>query len=231
MATRPVFIPLEQGLIGVKEKMLDFKWAPGMAPSQKKKSIQELHAVARAHEIEPVLEISSKSEDDLGVKLSAFNLSFITKKHMDRYTVESAFQGSKVFEKGGPFLDIMKLDPLSAKRDIRLKESGNLIGFNFLGKAFPTEPKTFFYDWLYIHALNENKHLAEKLVNYKGFTDIEFNPKKSINCQGYAAALYLSLKLNNQLDAALSSLNTFMLLTKEQYTHQLRITPVQQKMF
>jgi hypothetical protein len=213
MATRPVFIPLEQGLIGVKEKMLDFKWAPGMAPSQKKKSIQELHAVARAHEIEPVLEISSKSEDDLGVKLSAFNLSFITKKHMDRYTVESAFQGSKVFEKGGPFLDIMKLDPLSAKRDIRLKESGNLIGFN------------------YIHALNENKHLAEKLVNYKGFTDIEFNPKKSINCQGYAAALYLSLKLNNQLDAALSSLNTFMLLTKEQYTHQLRITPVQQKMF
>lgn len=230
MATRPIFIPLEHGKIGVKEKMIEFTWAAGMATSQKQKSIRDLHRVAGIHGHEAVLEISSKSENDLGVKLSAFNLKFTTKKLGETYTVESAFQGSKVFEKGGPFVDMMKLDSRSAKKDLRLKNSGNLIGFNFLGKDFPTEPRTFFYDWLYINALNQNKELANELSSYSGFTDIEFNPKKSINCQGFAAALYLSLKHNNQLDAALSSINTFFKLTHKQYLNQLRATPVQQKM-
>ncbi|USD38555.1 hypothetical protein [Ferrimonas sp. SCSIO 43195] len=231
MAIRPVFIPAPNGQLGVVEKMLDFKWVAGMAVTQKQKSIRELHQTASTVGISPVLEISSKSESELGQKLSAFNLTFTTKKHKQTYTVESAFQGSKVFENGGPFIDLMTAKPKDAKRDIRLKEAGNLVGFNFLGKSFPPEPKTFFYDWLYINALCQNSELADQVCDFSGFTDIEFNPKKSINCQGYAAALYLSLKTNNRLSQALASPSEFLRITREQYKNQLRATPIQNKMF
>ncbi len=43
------------------------------------------------------------------------------------------------------------------------------------------------------------------LLRYDGFSDIEFNPKKSINCQAAAAALYKALVREKQLDSALTS--------------------------
>ena len=51
-----------------------------------------------------------------------------------------------------------------------------------------------FYDWLYIRALAQNSELALSLMEYNAFTDIAFNPKKSINCQANSAALFVSLK-------------------------------------
>ncbi|MDN5802520.1 MAG: hypothetical protein L0H34_08495, partial [Psychrobacter sp.] len=39
-----------------------------------------------------------------------------------------------------------------------------------------------------------NSNLKEEALNYNAFTDIEFNPKKSINCQAYSLALYVSLE-------------------------------------
>jgi hypothetical protein len=55
------------------------------------------------------------------------------------------------------------------------------------------EPKTAFYDWLYINALHKHPELAEQVLLYSAFSDIAFNPERSINCQAYAAALYISL--------------------------------------
>ena len=230
MATRPIFCPVcdHTSQVGVIEKMMDFKWHAGLAASQKKKSIQELHIVAKNNGIESILEISSKSEDELGIALSAFNLCITTKVKNNRFTVETAFQGSKVFERGGPYLDLIGMDSRAAKKDIRLKESGNLIRFEFFDKKFPNQPRTFFYDWLYINALMQNKDLAHQVESYDGFSDIEFNPKKSINCQAYAVALYVSLKKSNQLEIALSSPESFLELTLSQYSNQLRATPVQQ---
>lgn len=46
MATRPIFIP-KANTIGVTEKMLEFQWHSGFAVSQKQKSVEELHMVAR----------------------------------------------------------------------------------------------------------------------------------------------------------------------------------------
>ena len=46
-----------------------------------------------------------------------------------------------------------------------------------------------FYSWIYLNALMQNKSLMEKILTYDAFTDIEFNPKKSINCQAYSAAM------------------------------------------
>jgi hypothetical protein len=38
------------------------------------------------------------------------------------------------------------------------------------------------------------------LNGYAGFTDIEFNPRKSINCQARSIALFLALMKRNLLD-------------------------------
>ncbi|HAS6761831.1 TPA: hypothetical protein GRI81_02780 [Vibrio parahaemolyticus] len=230
MAKRPVFSAYKDE-VGVQEKLVEFKWYSGFAVSQKQKSIQSLHAEARVYGFEDLLEISSKSENELGVALSAFNLLITTKKHKRSFSVESAFQGSKVFERGGPYTDLFCVDSLSAKRDIRIKESGNLIKFQFFGTEFPNEPRTFFYDWLYINALVQNADLCTQIREFDGFTDIEFNPEKSINCQAHSIALYLSLKHNGVLERALSSPKEFLTLTKNHYENQTRNVTVQKHMF
>lgn len=222
MAIRPIFIPETGDVCGAKEKLVDFKWFSGFSKSQKQKSIVELHSTARALGYENILEVSSKSEDELGVCLSAFNLTITTPKNNNRFTVETAFQGSKVFTKGGPYKDLFGMDSLAAKKDIRLKESGNLIAFEFYDKKFPLEPKTFFYDWLYINALVQNKELADSVIKYDGFTDIEFNPQKSINCQAHAVALYVSLHKHKQLETALSSPSDFLSILSNHYNKQKR---------
>lgn len=193
MAKRPIFLPRQDGKIGVKSEMVNFTWYPGFSKSQKQKSISELHQAASEIGISPILEISSKSEVELGVSLSAFNLLITTKKDKKSFSVESAFQGSKVFEKGGPYRDLFTKSSRDAKKDERIKNSGSILKFEFFGKSFPKEPKTAFYDWLYINALSQNVELAKELISYEAFSDIEFNPEKSINCQAHSAALYVSL--------------------------------------
>ena len=64
----------------------------------------------------------------------------------------------------------------------------------------PLIPRTAFYDWLYINALMENADLAEQVMEYDAFTDIEFNPNKSINCQARAAALFVAMKKLGRLE-------------------------------
>ena len=153
MAVRPLFVPKDSS-VGVTEKRIDFQWFPGLSASQKKKSIEALHSVVHEMGYERILEISSKSKVDLGVDLSAFNLRIKTKKYGNEFTVETAFQGSKVFERGGPYKDLFGLDSRSAKKDIRLKESGNLVQFEFFGKKFPLIPRTYFYDWFILMPFN-----------------------------------------------------------------------------
>jgi len=230
MAIRPIFIPNLKMPPGVEEKLIDFKWHPGMAKIQKQKSIVELHSSAKAIGLERILEISSKSEDELGVMLSAFNLLITTKKNNNSFTVETAFQGSKVFDRGGPYKDLFGMDSRSAKKDIRLKESGSLKRFEFFGHKFPLEPRTFFYDWIYINALVQNEHLAEEVIIYDGFSDIEFNPKRSINCQAHSVAVYVSLVKNNLLNDALLGPDSFLNILNMHYEKQKRNIGVQESL-
>ena len=103
----------------------------------------------------------------------------------------------------------------TAKKDPRLKESGPLIGFELNGQQFPLEPKTFFYDWLYINAVRANPTLSESLCGYNAFTDIEFNPKKSINCQARSAAIYVSLFRAGLLEKAIENADRFRAVVYE----------------
>ena len=209
MARRPIFVPLLDGKRYVLERYVDFTWHAGFAKTQKQKSIRELHEMAkRDYQVINPLEVSSKSEDPLGVALSSFNLSFTTQKGRT-LTVEAAFQGSKVFDRGGPFLDILGMRPIDAKRDPRLKNSGALQKFQFFGSDWALEPKTAFYDWLYINALLKNPNLAEDVTDRDGFTDIEFNPERSINCQARSVALFCALYHNDKLNFAMESRENF----------------------
>jgi hypothetical protein len=74
MAERPVFVPAFDGSLLVEEVPIRFHWHPGLAPSQKKKNVIELHQAASAQGLTPLLEISSKSDWEVGQKLSAFHL-------------------------------------------------------------------------------------------------------------------------------------------------------------
>ena len=86
-----------------------------------------------------------------------------------------------------------------AKKDERLKNSGNLIAFEYRDTRWKLEPKTAFYDWIYLNALNLNDDLKQQALAYDAFTDIEFNPQKSINCQAYSIALFVALTKRNLL--------------------------------
>jgi len=207
MAQRPVFIPWPENGALVNEVPVEFTWHAGMAASQKKKNVVALHDMAATHGLAPLLEISSKSEREIGRKLSAFNLK------VDIYgrqtTLECAFQGSKVFEDGGPFTDLYWVESREAKRDTRLKESGRLIGFVFEDTKFPLSPSTAFYDWLYIRALYPHRDWLTRLHKCAGFTDIEFNPNRSINCQARSCATFLALQQRGELDKSANSFAYF----------------------
>jgi hypothetical protein len=209
MASRPIYIPQIEGDALVKTEMVEFTWSPGMAPSQKQKNIRALHASAKENlHLDPILEISSKSESPLGVALSAFNLMITTSKGRT-FSVESAFQSSKVFEGDVQFIDLLDKTSREAKKDERLKNAGRLVKFRFYGQEWALEPFTAFYDWLYVNALRKSEH-AKTVLEYAAFTDIEFNPKKSINCQAYAVALYCALEKRGELEEACQSQESFL---------------------
>lgn len=209
MATRPVFVVslTQQHFVKVN---ISFEYFSGFSISQKQKCIQSLHnAFLKNNKDKSVLEISTKSLNPLGVKLSAFNLMIKTISGKV-FSVETAFQASKVFEHGGPYKDLLLGSSKAAKTDSRLRNSGKILSFFFNKQSFPVEPKTFFYNWLYINALHCHKVLAENILAYDAFTDIEFNPNRSLNCQAEAAAIYVSLQQQGMLDDALKSKENFL---------------------
>lgn len=183
MAERPAFFNQDGKIVS---KMYAFEWFPGFAVSQKKKSVESLHNAIRKTDANAIpLEISTKSGETLGTKLSAFNLK------LNHYTLENIFQSAKVFENGGPYPDLLKVPPKEAKHDERLKSSGRLIAFRYQEEDFPLVPQTVFYDYIYVCAVKQSLAADEikAILSYNYFTDIEFNPAKSINTQARTAAL------------------------------------------
>lgn len=190
MAERPAWT-IEDNC--VQMKMFNFKWNPGFALIQKQKNISGLHKEIYNDYLKKSLEISTKSDNELGRKLSAFNLK------LNGIPIENIFQSSKVYEMGGPYVDLLGIEPKNAKRDIRHKTSGKLIAFNFNGYNWSIDPKTLFYDYIFIKAAIQSipKEDIDRLDIYDWFTDIEFNPNKSINCQARSVAILKLLNINN----------------------------------
>ena len=167
-----------------------FEWNGGFAVSQKRKNIKALHESIERSTGEKSLEISTKSEVNLGSSLSAFVLK------LDGVLIECIYQSSKVFENGGPYRDLLNMKPKDAKRDERLQNSGKLIAFNYNGFEWSLRPVTAFYDYIYVKSALQTfdkETLKNGLAEYEWFTDIEFNPKKSVNTQARSAAILKAL--------------------------------------
>lgn len=172
----------------------EFKWNGGFAITQKQKNISNLHASIKEVMNESALEISSKGLVPLGRDIGAFSLRY------NEFSLENIFQSSKKYELGGPYKDLLEVTPKEAKQDERHKNSGKIIAFCLDGDEWPLEPKTLFYDYIYIKALIQNYGIDLDLMEYDWFTDIEFNPKKSINCQARSVAIYKLLKKKDMFE-------------------------------
>ena len=155
MATRPIFIATKNKKNLFEEIEIDFKYFNGFAVSQKLKNIQSLHINANKKGYNNILEVSTKSNNKLGWQLSAFNLMVNFDKNK-KISLESAFQGSKVFEGNIQYDDLYFVESIKAKKDERLKKSGNIIGFNFNGIFWQNEPITAFYDYIYQYLTQRN---------------------------------------------------------------------------
>ena len=205
MAQRPCWRPLVDR-VGVKRvDSAPFTWFGGFSLAQKQRCVVALHEAI--HRIDPgakVLEISSKSLQPLGVSLSAFNL--MLDRNGVKCSVESVFQASKVFDGNvGPFPDLYSHDSREVRHFVKDASAGHaLVAFELDGVRWPLEPKTAFFDHLYLTALTQNPELADQLMAFDAFTDIEFNPNHQINCQATAAALYVSLRRQGKLEEAMS---------------------------
>ena len=194
MANRPVFLTLERQPY-YSTMNAEFPWAGGFAVSQKQKNIAAMHRCFQlAFPGKRVLEISGKSTEPLGVAASAFRLTKYVPSLGRSVPVENVFQSAKTFSGGGPYADLLEAAPIDAKRDPRLSTSGELRCFRWEGREYPLIPRTIFYDYVYLNALLEHPELGDRLAEYDAFTDVVFNPQKSLNCQARSAAIYVSLR-------------------------------------
>ena len=190
---KPVFMPRVGSDNLVKTDMVRIERHVGFATRQKKKTLNDLHRVIKKkYGFKNVLELSTKSGNKLSFPLSPYSLQ-VTNDDGQKCSVENAFQASKVFEKGGPYLDLLTEKPRQARKDERLISSGELTGYDYFGMEWGVEPLTTFYDWLYINALKQHPELHEEVIQYQAFTDISFNPKKSVHCAAYSLAMFVAL--------------------------------------
>lgn len=205
------------------EEYVDFDFFTGFSIVQKRKSIESLHSAIRQKELDAkILEVSRRSESRLGINLSAFNLTF--EYEPNRFIpVENVFQSSKVFANGKQYLDLLTVTPSEAKTDERLKNSGAVIKFRLKDVDWDTNPLTMFYDYIYLSALQKNQDLYNQLMQFDIFTDIEFNPKKSINCQARTVAIFVTLNKYGLFEKYISDIDLFRSIYKEkQYSEGIQ---------
>lgn len=191
MALRMVYFPSNEYPF-YKEIPGEFEWVSGLNLKRKQMNITKLHD--KIHSVFPdmkVLEISSKSMQNIGVELSALNLKMYLVSIGKMVSVENIYQGSKVYFDCNDLTDLYMVDPIKAKKDPRITSRRCPEYYILNGKRYDIDNHGSFYNAIYIQALEQNAGLANSLLQYDAFTDIEFNPKKSNCCQAKAAAIYV----------------------------------------
>ncbi|MBO1265991.1 hypothetical protein J3A84_13210 [Proteiniclasticum sp. SCR006] len=209
MAKRLYFIakPSYQGLI--VEKTIHFENFRGQSLNQKHKSIESMHHAIRAFESGgKILEVSTISPDPLGRKLAGVTLLAETRDGLE-VPVMNIFESAKVFEKGGPYRDLLEADPFTVSEDKRLTESGRLLGFHFENVPYSLSPRHLFFDWIYLRALYKRKELHEELASYDMVTDIEYNMQSMFASSARACAYFISLYHAGLLDEVMKDPDSF----------------------
>lgn len=210
---RPIFISDPTNEYLFITKYISFPWVFTQSKNQRNLNVLSLHSECEKQNINNVLEISTASNNQFGKNLSAFNLKLYLKKY-GLVSVESLYQGSKVFENGGPFIDLYSQIPSIAKTDERLKSNGKLVNFKVNETIWELNPTDLFYNWLYFNAINRNTDYLNELLKYDKFSDIMFNMNKSINCQARSCAIIVSLLKLNLFHKVIKDKDTFTYFMK-----------------
>ena len=201
-----------------EEIIVEFEYIKGMSFSQKQKNVLSFHkSIKERFPNNRIIEISTKSQSPLGVKLSAFNLK------LDSYPLECIFQSSKVFEGNVQYNHLLFEDPKTAKQYIRENVSSPIIGFKYKNDFFETFPRSMFYDYIYVSALMQSNMDVSDIANYDIFTDIEFNEKKACNCQARSCAIYAYMLRNRSVGYYMSSKEKFKELYSARTGEQLTL--------
>ena len=218
MARRFVYLPTETKPYHMIY-YVDFKWEPGMSSSQRKLSRDNLHRqIKHSGVAAEILECSSISDNELGLSLSAFNLPYFAQP---KISVESIYQGSKIYTdlKTNEEFNLTHLywkDSLTAKKHmqtldysaIKLKEFKVDLESDGHILDFPTQPKTAFYDYIYIKSAvaKLTKEQLEELSSYQGFTDTQLRwyDGKVTACQAMSVAVLVGLIKVDKLDYSIN---------------------------
>lgn len=228
MAHRPIFVAGGKKGALYEEISVQFQWHSGFAPSQKKKSMHELHFEAKKIGLHKVLEVSTKSDHELGQRLSAFRLDVTLSGVSSK--IECIYQASKVFEKGGPFPELTFVRPIEAKRFFKDKKLGLITHFEFEKVQYENLPFHAFYDWLFLRALADTdniRYLSANLPKIDGFSDIEFNPSRSINTQARSMAIIKTLIARDKVYECANDFDFFrehLLEIEKKTTKQIRMS-------
>jgi len=214
MAHRPLFIPFDHTPY-VQSLNIEFQWHAGLSRAQRKRSITSMHnAIQKANWPGEILEISTASEQEFGQQLSAMNLMVTLEQNGETVTqsVESIYQSAKVFGQIGPHPEWLGLTGKQCKKAVQKvsKEHGLVTSFEWNGRTWPTSNIEGFYSWVYIQGLLQLDNGLERLNEYSGFTDIYFNPRKTINCQARTAAQAVQLYKLNLIDDVIQTPDSFL---------------------
>lgn len=227
----------------VIEKEISFTFYAGFAPSQKIKNRISMHeAILKQEPKAKILEVSTKSDIELGKTLSAFNLKlnnrpfecvFQEAKRFKINSVKTQFFTDKkecldisdrlIEENGVYYIEPQSDNPRELKSILKdfmkANKDAKISHFYYKDEIFEVDggvknSSSFFYDFLYFSALRDNfsQNELEQILEFNIFTDIEFNHKKSINCQARTCALYHYALLNNKVEFYMQSKENFKLL-------------------
>ena len=194
---RPVFIPTKRKPF-FRKVNVNFE-SPGLDSFENKQSsILAMHEeFLKKYPERKILEISTKSLQDEGVQLSAFNLMKYEASLQRKISVENIYQASKKFSHGGPYIDLLFVTPKEAKKDERIRSSGKVTSYIYHRERFPIKPRYLFFDYIYLSALYENLRTAHGIDKYDAFTDIEFDPATGTNCQAATVARIKGMLMAN----------------------------------
>lgn len=222
MAVRPVYeVNVDSSPPWYYSRKIEFQWHGGFSRAQMSRCVQSLHAAfADNRKGRRLLEVSSASEAELGRRLSAFSLTVGRGPAAESRPIplEVAYQSSKIFRGHGRLTQAADLAPPEAKHlAAEMHRVHDLIAFEWNGCCWPLQPPTAFYDWLFVQAVRQEPQLSREIMRYDAFTDIKFNPSRSLSSQARSAALFVGLSIHDELETAVESMESFLAFEAKQW--------------
>ena len=157
-------------------------------------NVVNLHSVIMEETNENPLEISVDLTVPFEYLLDNFHLTY------NCVSLECVWQSSKKFEYGGPYKELLGVNPFSARLDVRLEKSGKLVAYCLDDEEWPARFKTVFYDYLCVQSILQTFGKDLDLSDYEWFTDVNFLPRVQISSRAKQVAIYKLIQKKNMWD-------------------------------